>query len=200
MRSPRHAGVYKLVIAAASAGLCLLSMPSPARACSPTRNEPHVLQESSDTVAPGAVTATVESVSLASDEGPDDGDCSSTSHVVLDVSSSDDETPVEELGYQLTFIRGDALDVPTLAVRAENGKVHLSWVSRGEERIDSVVGVQAVDLAGNAGPIQEVSITGEAPAGCSFAPRSDAWSAGPLVALALLALGWRARLGRRPAV
>lgn len=200
MRSTRRgSSSFTLFLAAASVGFSLLWMPSPARACSPIRNDPHVLEASSDAVPPGAVTATVESVSLAEDEGPDDGDCSSTSHVVLRVSSSDDQTPDLELGYQLTSIRGDALGVPTSPVRATDGEVHLSWVSSGEERIDAVVGVQAVDLAGNMGPMQEVSITGEAPAGCSISPRSGfGSSAGPLVALALLAFRRRARLQRRP--
>jgi MYXO-CTERM domain-containing protein len=175
-----------------------LLVPERVSACSPVQNEPHQTAVLSpvDSVAPGPVIASVERVSLAEHKGPDVGDCSSTSVVVLVVSSSDDRTTPVELGYHLTLISGDSLPLPAGDVRARNRRLYFPWVSAGEERIDSLVGVQAVDLSGNIGPMTEVRVTGETQGGCSISG-SAATATDPVGLTALIAFALARRRQQR---
>jgi hypothetical protein len=146
------------MVAGLLAGLGVIAVDDKAQACDPVSNQPYEVDASVvDSVPPGAVTASVE-VDLAALRESDSSTCRDISFARLVVSASDDQTPSEELGYQVTLLCRDLPPVEEGPVRGWDGNLYYSWSPSLETGFHSMVGVQAVDLAGNVGPMTEVVI------------------------------------------
>ena len=119
----------------------------------------------------------------------------------MQVSASDDQTAVENLGYQIEVATGrlpDGLVLPTGAVRTLGGNLFLGWIdgaSDDQEPLSFSLTIRAVDLAGNVGPPVTVTVADPGSgSGCVVAarPLPSTW---PTTTLAILfaAYLWRRR-------
>src|SRR5262245_50329350 len=100
-----------LFVAIGVGALGVALAPDEARACSLVGNEPLVTdpgEETADTTPPGA-----PAVEVTVDPGPDESgcmgsnSCDGTGTIWLEVSGTDDRTPREQLGYQVTLASGE---------------------------------------------------------------------------------------------
>lgn len=167
--------VRSTIVAGLLAGLGVIAVDDKAQACSPVKTHPYKVDASVvDSVPPGAVTASMV-VDLAALRESDTSTCRDISFATLVVSASDDQTPSEELGYQVTLLCGDLPPVEAGPVQGWDGNLHYSWSPSLETGFHSMVGVQAVDLAGNVGPMTELVISaGEAKTCSTSEPEASA--------------------------
>jgi uncharacterized protein (TIGR03382 family) len=172
-------------------------MPRIAAACSPAPSyDPHVVDPSfaTDTTPPGTVAAAAE---VWWDDGDDDsgGFCMPPcggpgNHIALTLSSSDDRTPADAIGYQIHVVGGslpEGTDFPLDPVVPPYGDQILLRFS-GESAFSVEIEIRAVDLNGNLGPAMRLAISGARrdEGGCAASGSSPPLSFG-LVGLALVA-------------
>lgn len=157
----KHAAALLLLVLAPS-------FPRTTGACSlvPVDDGPHLNDPAyeSDTVPPGPVTASFD-VSRSSGDGSGCGTshgCGPVSMVHVAVTATDDQAPVEHLGYRVAIVGGQPpphLGFPTddrVAVWGEfNWRFDPSY--RGAFSFD--VEIRAIDLNGNVGPATVLTIS-----------------------------------------
>lgn len=206
------AWLRRLALAAGVVALVCGSNARPAHACEIAAPEPHTLDPSakaSDNSAPGTPTASVTSirrgkgaktnVSSCSQSG---SSCDDVGAVALQLVAQDDQTPTDQVGYQIEQADGElpsGMTLPTQAVRARAGTIYLFWPDGAhddQESISFTLKVRAVDLAGNIGPATTIEVHDSGSGGCSLIPSPlTAW---PVTTLAILLLAHLLRRGRRP--
>jgi hypothetical protein len=149
---------------AALAILLAPSIPRPVGACSlaAPNGGPHELDpaESSDTVAPGAVDVQVSLYDGQRERGCSQSTCGDLPPAVhLVITSSDNRTPPELLGYRLRVVRGQppvGSQIPSEAVRTTGNLIYFNHSE--DDSFDFDLEVRAVDLNGNLGPATVVTI------------------------------------------
>lgn len=185
----------------------------PASACSLATNETHQVDaaHANDTTAPGVVTVTADAQRYFdnSEDGCGGGkvaSCGSYGLVTLAVGGTDDATPADQLGYEVTLVDGTPprdFNVPSMPVRpfagsGGTGDLYLYYSVTEAKGFRVTLQVRAVDLNGNLGPptlvtVEETDTQAAAPSsgGCSTVPVP------PPVGIALGALALALRRRRR---
>jgi hypothetical protein len=128
--------------------------------------------QADDHVAPAAAATSFDIVRFDNDGGCGGGaenSCSDTAIVAIAVTASDDRTPADKIGYQLTLVSGElpaGMTLPQGAVVPFDGK--LNFVFRAEDRggFTADLEVRARDLNGNLGPPTIVTISEAGDGGC----------------------------------
>ena len=145
--------------------------------CTLIGNDPHELDpaQSTDHVAPGAVTASAEVVRF---DGGDDGGCAGMggggtcgdlAEVDLAVSAADDATSTDQLGYEVVLASGTpprGFALPTGAIVASQGELFLRYSSSDHDGFTIDLSVRARDLNGNLGPPTVVTVSEPGESGC----------------------------------
>ena len=182
-------------------------VPDIADACSPIGYPFHQTDplQASDTTAPSAVTAGAPTVARFPDD--DDAACGAEplcggpdGSITFQVTATDDATPADKLGYQLTVADGSSqpgIFIPAEAIRAEpDGTLRLHMYGDGGKAFDVDLEIRAVDLNGNLGPplVMSISDPGEHGGGCATSSRVPSL----VLTFALLALAVVGRRCMRP--
>jgi len=173
-----------------------------ADACTILQNEAFELDpaHASDSIAPGPVTVTNAQLSPANDfEGCDaemHDSCSDLGTISFAVSGmSDDRTPSNRLGVQVTVVEGELPPVGRgngfSPVKLMSGGVTYVFGNSDPRDYDFVLAISAIDLNGNVGPATEVRFSRTADgSGCATGSPRVQWL---VLAIAALLLGRRRR-------
>ena len=191
-------------VAAACGVAALVAQVAPAGACSLAGNGQHYVDAAfaSDTVAPGAVTASAE-IFRHEDDGDGGGcgqyvaSCGSYAVINLQLSATDDAAPADRLGFEITVVDGTPprdFNLPQDWV--SGGEVFLYYSITHRTGYDITLQIRAVDLNGNLGPptllnVKETAAEEEEPGGCSTVPAPSA------VSMALASVLFAVRRRRR---
>jgi MYXO-CTERM domain-containing protein len=189
----------------------LLWLVSVAWPCSFVGPEEHIVTENlADTTAPDAPEAAVSEIKRGVGPECSGGSCVTSScddigTLSLALSSSDDVSAADAIGFELTLVEGgtlpDGLELSTtgmVAVRTdESGVLLLTWIDDAEddqEAFSFEVDIAAIDEAGNVSDATRLSVehagTSGGGLGCNSAPGVSG-GALALAGLAGLALGRR---------
>jgi hypothetical protein len=109
-----------------------------------------------------------------------DGGCSTThsscddiGKVVVTLSSSDDRTPADKLGYRFELVSGEVpegMAIPTFAMAGYSGTFYFTWVdgsTRGQEEFAFTLRARAVDFGGHESPPIEIAVHNGGRMGCT---------------------------------
>jgi hypothetical protein len=179
--------------------------PGRARACDPAFPQPHTIdpaQVGVDRTPPQLAQPTVGELHNNETGGGGcigSGKCGWEHSARLTNLATDDTTPVDEIGYRVTLVAGDAsglttgLSVPALA--SGDGSLLLFW--DGDNDFDFTAQLIAIDAAGNESAPRTVQIS-SGDGGCSVGhrPASDGFALAVL-ALALASAAARPRRRQR---
>lgn len=175
-------------LAAVAAAALVAVAPRPARACSLFGYDPVFLSAGSDTVAP---TLTVGRATV----WRGDGSCAGTGLVQVEVAATDDQTPADQIGYQVLVTRGEVRfpGLPATPFTQGSGDLALHFNDTGQA-LDLTLQVRAVDRNGNLSAPVDVDVRDVPPdeGGCAV---GGGGAAGWLAALALVPLVRRRRRG-----
>jgi hypothetical protein len=201
----------RLALAAGMVALVCGSNARLAHACSLVQDVPHTLDPSAkatDTTAPAAPTVSVTSIERGKGPKTNVSSCSQSASscddlgsVDLQLGAQDDQTPTDQIGYQIELAGGElpsGMTLPSQAVRARAGAIYLHWIDGAhddQESISFTLQVRAVDLAGNIGPATTVEVHDSGSGGCSLIP--SPLSAWPFTTLTILLLAHLLRRRRR---
>jgi hypothetical protein len=181
-------------------GLVMLA-PRRADACSYEDNRHYLdpAEQGVDVTPPGPVIVGAIEILRGEDNTPGcgvTGSCDGTGFIGFEVSSSDDRTPAELLGYRVELVSGTlpAGALPLTALRAD-GALVLRWDdgTSDHEAFSAELRIVPVDLAGNEGLAATVTVADEPPGGC----RAGGGGGGAFLGVvAVLLLGRRRRACR----
>ena len=179
------------------AAVAVVAVPRTADACSLATNDQWVADptHSADQTSP----STPEVANVAVTRSEDSGGCGMSScgdraTIHLDVSATDDRAQAELIGYEVRVVGGEApagLDpMRDGRVRPSGGEL-LFYFDYGAPGFTIDLEIRAVDLNGNLGPPQIVTVSDVEPsAGCMSVARQHGLVTFGLV---LLVLGWVTR-------
>lgn len=170
-----------------------------ADACSIIENEAFETDENEKMVDTAAPTMP-ENLGVTITRGTAGG-CSSASScddigiVGLRLSSQDDRTPTDKIGYRLELVGGEVprgMTIPSFAVSGSGGSLIFGWndgSTRSQEEFAFTLRARAVDRAGNESPPLEISIHNGGRRGCAAAGGSSNFGALPIFVL-LYGIHW----------
>jgi uncharacterized protein (TIGR03382 family) len=145
----------------------------PAQACTLVPIEDHELDaaHAGDTVAPSAVMASALVERQDTDQGCGaQSKCGGGAWITIAVSSTDNATAVDKLGYELRIINGeppDGLTIPTNPVTPVGGQLYFYFNAEDRNGFQLDIQLRARDLNGNLGPATVVTVGEPAEGGCA---------------------------------
>jgi len=178
-----------------------LGVASDAAACRPRAIPEHtVIEDPSDTTPPAAPEVGELAVSRAEDPGCTSGGSCDHGTVGFAVSSSDDRTATDLLGYSATVIEGewpnDSVFMPTMRRAFDDGRVLYRWSNDDGSPFYVKLEVRAIDGAGNRSEPTVVEVSDGEFEGCGLSrARAGLWPVG----VVLLGLGLAGVRRRRTA-
>jgi hypothetical protein len=197
----------RLLLAVLLSGSALFAAPR-ALACSlvpePEAHTVDTALKATDTTPPARPTITLLQVIQDHDSPPGDS-CGDVSSLSLELSATDDQSPMDKLGFELEVVGGalpKGLVLPTEAVRTTSYNANrLTWTfGESNQDFSFALRVTAIDEAGNRSTPSDVVLEeGEHElAGCSAAgPTPPAEAAGAMVTALLVAGILRSRRAQR---
>jgi hypothetical protein len=201
----RYVGGFALVTVSLLGGIRVPSV----RACSLAGTQSfHVdpARQGTDVQAPVLTGLSVETVKRGKEAdstgcGQSASSCDDLGWIWLRAPATDDMTPAEQIGGQLSVVEGKVpagMDVPSEPVMlAGTTGLTLWWTDGaddGQEAFDFTLEVVAIDLAGNRSAPMRVRVA-DGGRGCSWLPRGG--GSGSALALVPTALGLALALRRR---
>ena len=193
--------LYAIPVFVLGTAFAVVAIERASQACSYGTPQPLVLDpqaQASDTTPPSVPVAKVDSIrrgrgpTTNADCSQSESSCDDTGSIDIALTSTDEQTATDKMGYQVQVVAGhlpDGLALPTGPVLLMGGHLYLHWIDGAtddQEAVSFTLAIRAVDLAGNTSPPANVEVS-DGGSGCSRVGRRLGSSRAEMVALALMA-------------